>query len=68
MATRLVQYYSDLLEKDVTPAQAVSYFSAQSAFIFTVLPIDMPFALRIVGLAWLASALISCKKSGVKAS
>ncbi len=68
METKLTQFYSEILGEKVSLSQALALLNAQAAFVFAIFPADMSFALRAVGLAWLVSALLNCKKSGIKTS
>lgn len=68
MKTKLTQFYSELLGEKVTFAQVLAILNAQAAFVFAIFPADISFVLRAVGLAWLVSALLNCKRSGLNAS
>ncbi len=67
METKLTQFYSEILGEKVSMSQALSLLNAQAAFIFAIFPADMSLLMRGVGLAWLVSALLNCKKNGLKA-
>lgn len=62
------RYYSKVLDTEVSTRQTLLLINAQLAFFLTVFPIDCPLVIRLVCLAWLVSALIKCKNSGLRTS
>ncbi len=71
-AARLVapvaRYYSRVLGEKVSTRQTLLLLNAQAAFVMAVLPADGPLAGRAVCVAWLAHALLLCRRSGLRTS
>lgn len=61
-------YYSSVLEYKLNNKQAMLILNAQFAFLFTVFPIQSSAYIRIICLAWLVTALLQCKNSGIRTS
>lgn len=59
----LRRYYSAVLEREVMPAQMRVLIEAQAAFLASVMPADMPFAVRVACGVWLIAALRKCRKA-----
>lgn len=55
------RHYSSTMEQEFTLRQTALIVNAQAAFFFTAFPIDAPFMLRLLTLAWLIHALLKCK-------
>ena len=58
----LSNYYSKVLEREVTLSQTHRLVNAQLAFCMAFLPVESPLLLRVACLAWFASAAMKCKK------
>jgi len=56
-------YYSKVLERPVSMAQARMLTRAQAAFFLAVLPADYPVLLRIAACAWFIASLLRCRKT-----
>lgn len=71
-AARLVApvagYYSRVLGEKVSTRQTLLLLNAQAAFVMAVLPADGPLAGRALCVAWLAHALLLCRRSGLRTS
>ena len=71
-AARLVapvaRYYSRVLGEKVSTRQTLLLLNAQAAFVMAVLPADGPLSGRAVCVAWLAHALLLCRRSGLRTS
>lgn len=63
----LSRYYSHVLGTEVSMRQTLLLVNAQVAFFMTVFPADCHLLLRLGCLAWLISAVIKCRESGIKA-
>lgn len=61
-------YYSNVLGYRLNKKQTMLILNAQFAFLFTVFPIECPPILRIICMAWLITALMRCKQSGIRTS
>ena len=55
-------YYSNVLERQLTVRQTWLLINAQLAFAAAFFPVDAPWFVRIVCLAWVASALLKCRE------
>ena len=64
----VARYYSRVLGEKVSTRQTVLLLNAQAAFVMAVLPADGPLAGRAVCVAWLAHALLLCRRSGLRTS
>ena len=64
----VARYYSRVLGEKVSTRQTVLLLNAQAAFAMAVLPTDGPLAGRAVCVAWLAHALLLCRRSGLRTS
>ena len=58
----LRNYYSAVLEREVSSKQASYITQAQLAFILTIFPIVSSLLLQGVFIAWFAFSLYKCKK------
>ncbi len=67
MAAPLARYYSSVLGTEVSTRQTLLLANAQAAFFMTAFPADCHLLLRLGCLAWLVSAVIKCRNSGIKA-
>ena len=63
----LARYYSRVLDTEVSTRQTLLLVNAQAAFFMTVFPADCHLLLRLGCLAWLISAVMKCRDSGIKA-
>ena len=59
----LARYYSDVLGRHVSTRQTWLLIEAQVAFFAGVIPADIPVIVRILMVAWFASAAIKCKNA-----
>lgn len=57
----LARIFSCLLEQEVTPAQTFAILNLLFAICLAVFPVDMPFVLRMLFVAWLAMAANSVR-------
>ncbi len=64
----LRRHYSDMLGEQLTMRQTALIVNAQAAFILAVFPIACPLTFRLACGAWLVSALLKCKNSGIRTS
>ena len=55
-------YYSNVLERQLTMRQTWLLINAQLAFAAAFFPVDAPWFVRIVCLAWVVSALLKCRE------
>jgi len=53
----LANYYSRVLEEEISVKQTARLLTAQVAFLCAVLPADMPFAMRAACVAWLVVSI-----------
>lgn len=63
----LARYYSRVLDTEVSTRQTLLLVNAQAAFFMTAFPADCHLLLRLGCLAWLISAAMKCRDSGIKA-
>lgn len=61
-------YYSSVIGQRLNNKQTMLILNAQFAFLFTVFPIQSSAYIRIICLAWLVTALLQCKNSGIRTS
>lgn len=66
--THVSQNYSSIVGEKLNNKQTLLILNAQTAFFFTVFPIACPVYIRIICLIWLVTALLQCKKSGIRTS
>ena len=59
----LSQYYSAVLNKEISVKTTLQLLNAQVAFALAVFPANAPFILRVVCTAWFATAISGCKRS-----
>jgi len=59
----LSQYYSAVLNKEISVKTTLQLLNAQVAFALAVFPTNAPFILRVVCTAWFATAISGCKRS-----
>lgn len=59
----LSQYYSAVLNKEISVKTTLQLLNAQAAFALAVFPANAPFILRVVCTAWFATAISGCKRS-----
>jgi len=59
----LRQYYSEVLEREVSMRQMWLLLNAQAAFFFAVFPVSCPLLLRAVFTAWFIHAVMLCKRN-----
>lgn len=59
----LAKYYSSVLGRSVSTHQTWLLIEAQAAFFAGVIPADIPVIVRILMVAWFASAAIKCKNA-----
>lgn len=59
----LRQYYSHVLEREVSTRQTWLLINAQTAFVFAAFPVNGPFLLRVACCAWFAHAVWRCRKA-----
>ena len=64
----LSRYYSGVLGTKVSARQTLLLVNAQAAFAMAVFPADCHLALRAVCVCWLASALLKCRRAGIRTS
>lgn len=57
--TKLADIASDLIDEQVTPADVLRIINLFLAICFAVFPVEMPIALRLVAIAWMAKATCS---------
>lgn len=62
------RYYSEVVGEKLNNKQTLLIMNAQTAFFLTVFPATCPMYMRIICLAWLITALIQCKNSGIRTS
>ena len=62
------RYYSQVLGKQLSTRQTLTLINAQAAFFMTVFPADCTLTVRGICAAWLVSALIKCRNSGIRTS
>lgn len=67
MVAPLAGYYSRVLGTEVSTRQTLLLVNVQAAFFMTAFPADCHLLLRLGCLAWLVSAVIKCRDSGIKA-
>jgi hypothetical protein len=67
-ADALRRHYSDILGEQLTMRQTALIVNAQAAFILAVFPVSCPLLFRLACGAWLVSALLKCKNSGIRTS
>ena len=58
----LSQYYSAVLNKDISTKVTFQLLNAQAAFALAVLPSEAPFLFRVFCSLWFALAVNGCKK------
>lgn len=63
----LARYYSHVLGTEISMRQTLLLVNAQAAFFITVFPADCHLLVRLGCLAWLVSAVMKCRDSGIKA-
>jgi hypothetical protein len=61
-------YYSKILEEKISVKQTLLLLNAQIAFIFAIFPASFSLILRFLLIVWFATAVIQCKRSGLKTS
>ncbi len=61
----LAHIFSAALEEDVTPKQTLCILHAILALLFLVFSLAVPFAFRLLCIAWFAYALHRCKQAGL---
>lgn len=59
----LSQYYSSVLEREVTNRQTWLIIEAQAAFFAGIFPADIHITARLLMAAWFLSSLSRCRKS-----
>lgn len=57
----LRRYYSTVLDRPVSMAQARLLTNTQAAFFLVALPADYPVLLRIAACAWFIASLLRCR-------
>lgn len=55
-------FYQKALERKLSLRQTALLINAQAAFFFAFMPVESPLLLRLASLAWLALALLKCKR------
>lgn len=64
----IVRYYSRVLGEELSIRQTLLLINAQAAFFMTVFPVDCSLVMRGLCAAWLVSALVKCRRSGIRTS
>lgn len=64
----VARYYSDVLGTDISIRQTLLLINAQTAFFLTVFTVECLFIVRLACLAWLITALVKCKRGGIRTS
>lgn len=64
----IVRYYSRVLGNELTVRQTLLLINAQAAFFMAVFPTDCPLVMRGLCVAWLVSALLKCRRAGIRTS
>lgn len=59
----LQRYYSSVLDKEISGHQTRLLLKVQCAFVLAGFPMESPFLLRIVCVAWFVQALLACRRS-----
>lgn len=59
----LQRYYSSVLDKEISTHQTWLLLKVQCAFVLAGFPMESPFLLRIVCVAWFVQALLTCRRS-----
>lgn len=59
----LRRYYSDVLDKQLDMRQTWLLLNAQAAFAMTFFPAEASLTARVACCAWLASAVMKCRKA-----
>ena len=59
----LRRYYSDVLDKQLDMRQTWLLLNAQTAFAMTFFPAEASLTARVACCAWLASAVMKCRKA-----
>lgn len=62
VACRVRDYYSDVLEQELSLRQTGLLVQAQAAFLMAVLPCDAPLVYRVATFGWLITVLLKCKR------
>lgn len=62
-AERLRLFYENALERKISMRQMGLLVNAQAAFFMAFMPVESPWLVRVACLAWLASALLKCKRA-----
>ena len=58
----LASRFSDIFEEKVTTRRALRLLHAHIAVIFLILPVEMPFSVRMLFLVWAIAATIQCRR------
>jgi len=57
----LREYYSKVLEREITMHQTLLLLNAQMAFLFAAFPVGGPILLRALCCGWFLHAVLKCK-------
>ena len=61
----LSDFFSSVLEEEVSPMQTLCFLNAFLAFFMLVFPVGIPFVLRIIFLCWFVLSLLQCRQAGM---
>jgi hypothetical protein len=64
----LSNYYSKILEEKISVKQTLLLLNAQISFVFAIFPANFSLILRFLFIVWFATAVVQCKRSGLKTS
>ncbi len=64
----LSNYYSKILEEKISVKQTLLLLNAQISFVFAIFPANFSLILRFLFIVWFTTAVVQCKRSGLKTS
>ena len=62
MTDIIADFYSSMLERRVDRSQTIALLEAQTAFLFGIMPMDMPILLRLFFTIWTVVAVARCRR------
>ena len=61
-------YYSKILEEKISVKQTLLLLNAQISFVLAIFPANFSLILRFLFMVWFATAVVQCKRSGLRTS
>jgi acyl-CoA reductase-like NAD-dependent aldehyde dehydrogenase len=61
-------YYSKILEEKISVKQTLLLLNAQISFVLAIFPANFSLILRFLFIVWFATAVVQCKRSGLRTS